>query len=90
MQVAGEWYRLRNLLVSFNDLSAERFVHELWSLAGDMPHFDFDVSHLTGFDAFLRFREDISLEALTLTKDLSEATNVTAFVAELVSQRRGP
>jgi hypothetical protein len=81
--------RRRDLHASLNDLSADNFVHELWSLAGDMPHFDFDLSHLTGSDALSRLREDISLDALTLTKDLSQADNMTAFVAELTSQRGG-
>jgi hypothetical protein len=79
--------RRRDLLASLNGRSADRFVHELWALAGDMAHFDFDINHLTGFDAFLRFREDISLEAMNLTKDLSDAANMIAFVTELVSQR---
>ena len=73
--------RRRDLLANFNDLSTERFLHELWSLATDMSYFDYDISHLIGFDNFLRLREDISIEALTLTKDLSEATNMAAFVA---------
>jgi hypothetical protein len=81
--------RRRDLHASLNDLSADNFIHELWSLAGDMPHFDFDLSHLTNSDAFLRLREDISLDALSLTKDLSQADNMTAFIAELTSQRGG-
>ena len=79
--------RRRDLLTSLNDRSADRFVHELWALAGDMAHFDFDINHLTGFDTFLWLREDISLEAMNLTRDLSDAANMIAFVAELVSQR---
>jgi len=81
--------RRRDLVTGLSALSAERFVHELWSLAGDMAHFDFEVSHLAGFDTFLRLREDISIEAMTLTKDLSEPTNMAAFIAELVSHRTG-
>ena len=81
--------RRRDLHATLNDLSADNFVHELWSLAGDMPQFDFDVSHLTGSDALLRLREDISLDALTLTKDLSQDDNMTAFIGELTSQRGG-
>ncbi|EHP87797.1 hypothetical protein GeomeDRAFT_1035 [Geobacter metallireducens RCH3] len=73
----------RDLLTNLDNLSADRFVHELWSLAGDMAHFDFDVSPLTGFDTFLSLREEISAEALSLTKDLSEATNMAAFIEEL-------
>lgn len=80
--------RRRDLHASLNDLSADNFIHELWSLAGDMPHFDFDfdVSHLTGSDALLRLRDDISLDALTLTKDLSQADHMAVFIAELTSQ----
>ena len=81
--------RRRDLRAGLNALSADGFVHELWSLAGDMAHFDFDVSHLMGSDTLLRLREDISLEAMTLTKDLSEATNMAAFVAELVGHGTG-
>jgi len=81
--------RRHDLLASLNDLLADRFVHELWALAGDMAHFDFDISHLTGFETFLRLREDISLEALILTKDLGESNNLAAFVAELERHRRG-
>ena len=63
--------RRRDLRARFNDLLAERFLHELWSLAGDMSHFYFDISRLAGFDTLLMLRENISYEALTLTKDLS-------------------
>lgn len=81
--------RRRHLLASIDEHSVDRFVHELWALAGDMPHFEFDIGHLTGAETLMRLREDISFQALILTKDLTNADNKAAFVAEL-QQKGGP
>ena len=78
--------RRRDLRGGLDDRDVDRFIHELWSLGGDMAHFDFDLSHLTGADAFARLREEISLDALVLTKDLTDPANRAAFVAELAAR----
>jgi hypothetical protein len=75
--------RCCDLQASITNRSIDRFIHELWSLAGDIPHFDFDVGHLTGADTFEKLCEEISLEALTLTKDLNNPENKAAFIKEL-------
>jgi len=48
-----------------------------------MMHFDFDLLHLTGADTLRRLREEISLEALTFTRDLSDPTHMATLVSEL-------
>ena len=78
--------RRRDLRASLDDRDVDRFIHELWSLGGDMAHFDFDLSRLAGADAFARLREEISLDALVLTKDLTDPANRAAFVAELAAR----
>jgi hypothetical protein len=77
--------RRRDLRVSLDDRDVDRFIHELWALGGDMAHFDFDLSHLAGAYAFSQLREEISLDALVLTKDLTDPANRAAFVAELAA-----
>jgi hypothetical protein len=74
--------RSRDLRLSQARGKVETFVHELWSLGGDMPHLDFDVSRLSGADLFLRMKAEISTEALMLTKDLS----LPGAQAELASE----
>ncbi len=75
--------RRRDLRDSLKRRAIDRFIHELWSLGGDMPHFDFDVSHLVRADEFQHMRDDISMNALLLTKDLSSPGAATDLATEL-------
>jgi hypothetical protein len=75
--------RRRDLRDALTSRALERFVHELWGLVGDMSHFDFDVSHLASADAFQQARQEISLDALVLTKDLSTTAAQADLAAEL-------
>lgn len=75
--------RRRDLAAALASRSTDRFLHELWALGGDMTHFDFDLRHLAGADTLTRLREEISLEALMLTRDLSDPTHMAVLVSEL-------
>lgn len=75
--------RRRDLRDSLTNRVVDRFVHELWSLGGDMPHFDFDVSHLARADEFQRMRDEISMNALLLTKDLASPGALADLATEL-------
>lgn len=79
--------RRHDLRKSIGGHDAVRFVHELWSLAGDMAHFDFDTSRLADHDAFESMRQQISNESLPLTRDLSTNASQQALLAELALRR---
>ncbi len=74
--------RRRDLRASYVAKAAKVFISELWSLGGDMPHLDFDMSHLIGADALMALREEISLEALLLTRDLNDAVRMAALMRD--------
>lgn len=80
--------RRRDLQGSIDDCSAGTFIHELWSLAGDMAHFDFELGHLQGAEDYLRLREELSLKALTLTKELGDVADKESFLVEFAKRRR--
>jgi hypothetical protein len=78
--------RRRDLHASYMARAAAVFVHELWSLGGDMPHLDFDMRHLTGSDTLMALRQEISLEALLLTRDLKSEARMTALLMDAPTQ----
>lgn len=78
--------RRRDLRDSLSSRAIDRFVHELWGLGGDMSHFDFDVSHLADAATFQRMRDELSMDALVLTKDLSATDAQADLTAELAAK----
>ncbi len=74
--------RRRDLGAAVRDRSVDRLVHELWSLGGDMSHFDF--ARLPSAVDFPAARDALSMDALVLTRDLSSAASKSALVTELL------
>jgi hypothetical protein len=77
--------RYRDLSESLKILDVDRFVHELWSLGGDMAHFEFDLDSFAGADDFKKMLNSISTDALKLTSDLAKDANRAVFKSELLS-----
>ena len=82
--------RQRNLKDSLGQAEMPRFVHELWSLGGDIPHLDFDLSHLADSGVFGQRGGALSKEALILTRDLKSAAAQTILAAEIAAADRPP
>ena len=80
--------RHRNLKLSLGQAEMPRFVHELWSLGGDIPNLDFDLSHLAGAAAFDRSGDALSDEALVLTRDLKGSATQAILAAEIAAADR--
>ena len=70
----------RNLRASYTTQAGKLFHSELWSLGGDMPHLDFDMTHLEGTAELSKLREEISLDALLMTRDLNDAGRLAALM----------
>ena len=45
-----------------------------------MPHLDFDMTHLEGAAELSKIREEISLDALLMTRDLNDAGRLAALM----------
>ena len=80
--------RKRDLEASLKDGEADRFIHELWAVSGDISHLEFDLSHLPGAREFDTASQELAMEALVLTRDLTDPAHKAAFVDELRAQGR--